>query len=57
MMPNWTWNKITCKKELADNIIKYLEPIRERRRYYETHKDEVQKILEDAESLLGNNKY
>lgn len=39
---------VNCKKELADNIIKYLEPIRERRRYYETHKDEVQKILEDG---------
>ena len=39
---------VNCKKELADNIIKHLEPIRERRRYYESHKDEVQKILEDG---------
>ena len=20
-MPNWTWNKITCKKELADKLL------------------------------------
>ena len=39
---------VNCKKELADNIIKHLEPIRERRRYYENHKEEVQKILEDG---------
>ena len=39
---------VACKKELADNIIKHLEPIRARRRYYEAHKDEVQKILEDG---------
>ena len=39
---------VNCKKELADNIIKHLEPIRERRKYYEAHKDEVQKILEDG---------
>lgn len=37
---------VACKKELADNVIKYLEPIREKRRYYETHKEEVQEILE-----------
>ena len=39
---------VNCKKELADNIIKYLEPIREKRRYYEAHKDEVKKILEEG---------
>lgn len=39
---------VNCKKELADNIIKKLEPIRERRKYYEAHKDEVRKILEDG---------
>lgn len=39
---------VNCKKELADNIITYLQPVRERRKYYESHKDEVQKILEDG---------
>jgi len=39
---------VNCKKELADNIIKHLEPIRQRRKYYELHKDEVQKILEEG---------
>ena len=39
---------VNCKKELADNIIKHLEPIRERRRYYEDNKEEVKKILEEG---------
>ena len=37
---------VNCKRELIASLIKKLEPIRERRRYYETHKDEVKKILE-----------
>ena len=37
---------VNCKRELIANIIKKMEPIRERRRYYETHKDEVKDILE-----------
>lgn len=36
---------VSCKKQLIANIIKELSPIRERRRYYENHKDEVDKIL------------
>ncbi|MBR5228146.1 MAG: tryptophan--tRNA ligase [Clostridia bacterium] len=39
---------VNCKKELIKNIINKLEPIREKRRYYEQHKDEVQKILEEG---------
>ena len=39
---------VNCKKELAKNIIKELEPIREKRRYYETHKDEVREILREG---------
>ena len=39
---------VDCKKELTKNIIKHLEPIRERRKYYEAHKDEVQKILQEG---------
>ena len=36
---------VDCKKELAENINKFLEPIREKRRYYEEHPEEVDKIL------------
>lgn len=39
---------VACKKELIKNIIHKLEPIREKRRYYETHKEEVKKILEEG---------
>ena len=39
---------VKCKAQLTENIIKKLEPIRQRRRYYETHKDEVKKILEEG---------
>lgn len=36
---------VACKKELIQNIIKELTPIREKRRYYEEHIDLVDKIL------------
>ena len=36
---------VNCKKQLASNIIEYLKPIREKRRYYEEHIEEVDKIL------------
>ena len=36
---------VACKKQLANNIIEYLRPIREKRAYYETHPEEVDKIL------------
>lgn len=36
---------VACKKQLAKNIIEELRPIRERRKYYETHPEEVDKIL------------
>lgn len=36
---------VYCKKELAENINKELEPIREKRHYYENHEDEVKNIL------------
>ena len=36
---------VACKKELIQNIIKELTPIRERRKYYEEHIDLVDKIL------------
>lgn len=36
---------VDCKKQLARNVEKEIGPIRERRQYYEQHKDEVIKIL------------
>ena len=36
---------VACKKQLAANIIKKLEPIREKRKYYEEHPELVDKIL------------
>ena len=36
---------VACKKELIQNIIKELTPIREKRKYYEEHMDLVDKIL------------
>ena len=36
---------VACKKQLATNIIEELRPIREKRRYYEIHPEEVDKIL------------
>lgn len=36
---------VACKRELAQNIIEYLKPIREKRKYYEEHSEEVDKIL------------
>jgi tryptophanyl-tRNA synthetase len=39
---------VACKKELAKNIIEYLKPIREKRKYYEEHPEEVDKILKEG---------
>ncbi len=39
---------VACKKELAANIIETLRPIREKRKYYEEHIDEVDKILKEG---------
>ncbi len=39
---------VSCKKELAKNIIEELKPIREKRAYYETHPEEVDKILKEG---------
>ena len=36
---------VDCKKELAQNINAELKPIREKRRYYEEHPEEVERIL------------
>ena len=39
---------VACKKQLAKNINKELEPIREKRKYYEEHLEEVDQILKDG---------
>ncbi len=36
---------VQCKKQLAQNIIETLRPMREKRAYYEAHPEEVDKIL------------
>ena len=36
---------VACKKELANNIINYLAPIREKRKYYEERPEIVDKLL------------
>lgn len=36
---------VACKKQLIQNVIKELEPIREKRRYYEERPNEVKEIL------------
>ncbi len=39
---------VTCKKELANALSLYLKPIQERRKYYEEHPEEVEKILKEG---------
>lgn len=39
---------VFCKKELARNIIEFLKPIQERRKYYEDRPDEVDRILKEG---------
>lgn len=36
---------VACKNQLADNLIKFLAPIQEKRRYYESHPEIVDKII------------
>ncbi len=39
---------VSCKKELSKAIYEYLKPMQERRKYYEQHPEEVEKILKDG---------
>lgn len=39
---------VACKKQLSQNIIEKLRPIREKRAYYEAHPEEVDAILKDG---------
>ena len=50
---------VACKKELIENLNKFLEPIREKRKYYDENEKLVQKILSDgtntAKEVASNN--
>jgi tryptophanyl-tRNA synthetase len=39
---------VECKKIMAENLIKALEPIREKRRYYESRLDLVEEIIHEG---------
>ena len=39
---------VSCKKELIEKMNEFLEPIREKRKYYDEHPEEVDKILEEG---------
>lgn len=45
---NGTRGCVACKKELIERIEEFLVPIREKRKYYEEHPEEVKQILEDG---------
>ena len=40
---------VECKSKVAEKIINFLAPFREKRAYYESHMDEVKDILNDGE--------
>ena len=39
---------VECKRQLANNIIEFLKPIREKRKYYEERTELVDKLLLDG---------
>lgn len=45
---------VACKKQLANNINKYLEPIRQKRKYYEENPELVDKILIEGTAKARN---
>jgi len=42
---------VACKKNLAAKLADYLEPFREKRRYFEQHMDDVKQIIEKGNSI------
>ncbi|HSD64906.1 MAG TPA: tryptophan--tRNA ligase [Ignavibacteriaceae bacterium] len=44
---------LDCKMNCASKISKFFEPVREKRRFYEKHIDEVKDILHDGEERAG----
>jgi len=45
---------VACKQRLTENIINFLEPIRERRKFYEENPELVDKLLKDGTSKYRN---
>ena len=45
---NGTRGCVACKRELIERMEEFLKPIREKRKYYEEHPEEVEKILNDG---------
>lgn len=45
---------VQCKKELIKNLSNFLEPIKERRKYYEDNPQEVEKILNEGTEYARN---
>jgi tryptophanyl-tRNA synthetase len=42
---------VACKKNLAEKLARYLEPFREKRRYFEDHRDEINDIIVHGNSV------
>lgn len=45
---------VQCKKELIKNLSNFLEPIKERRKYYEDNPQEIEKILNEGTEYARN---
>ena len=45
---------VGCKKELINEMVNFLKPIQERRKYYEDHPEEVEQILKDGTEAARN---
>lgn len=45
---------VACKKQLANNIVEYLKPIQEKRKYYEQRPELVDKILIEGTKKAQN---
>lgn len=57
MCKNASIGCVACKKNLAKTLNDLLDPFRERRSYYEAHRDEVKEIIENGTALanqIGN---
>ena len=45
---------VACKKELIEKMNEFLKPMQEKRKYYEEHPEEVEKILKDGTEKARN---
>lgn len=45
---------VACKRELIENMMKFLKPFQEKRRYYEEHPEEVDRILMEGTARARN---